>query len=66
MRAIFVLAFVLVYCAEFSLCNEESDQASYSNSWAVHVGDLDQDAVTQIATKYGFTNRGQVRLQTSQ
>lgn len=60
MRGAVALILSLLNCVGLSLCNEEGDHVKYTNSWAVHVGDLDQDAVTGIATKYGFTNRGQV------
>ena len=48
-------AVILVFC-------DSSSAIRYTNSWAVEVRDGGSKAADALARKYGFENRGQVRL----
>ena len=48
-------AVILVFC-------DSSTAIRYTNSWAVEVRDGGSKAADALARKYGFENRGQVRL----
>jgi len=63
MRALGVpLSSVLLQAAVILVFCDSSTAIRYTNSWAVEVRDGGSKAADALARKYGFENRGQVRL----
>ena len=53
--------FVLLVCVELRAYGNASS-SHYTNTWAVHIPNVDQEKVNEIARRHGMTNLGQVGL----
>lgn len=54
--------FILCYKLSIIQAVEESSKVHFTNSWAVHIENGNDEIASQIAEKHGFFNFGQVRF----
>lgn len=53
---------VFVVCIFIQLRGDSDATQHYTNTWAVHIPNIDQEKVNEIARRHGMINLGQVRL----